>query len=67
MGADCPAVARFSRWSKAGVWDRVFADRIKDRDNHYLMIDSTLVRAHQQAATAKGEPRIRLWGAPDAD
>jgi putative transposase len=58
---------RFSRWSKAGVWDRVFADLIKDRDNQYLMIDSTLVRAHQQAATGKGGPRTRLWGAPEAD
>jgi len=58
---------RFSRWSKTGVWDRVFADLIKDRDNQYLMIDSTLVRAHQQAATGKGGPRIRLWGAPEAD
>lgn len=58
---------RFSRWSKAGVWDRVFADLIKDRDNQYLMIDSTLVRAHQQAATGKGGPRTRLWGAPEED
>ena len=58
---------RFSRWSKAGVWGRVFADLIKDQDNQYLMIDSTLVRAHQQAATGKGGPRIRLWGAPEAD
>lgn len=58
---------RFSRWSKAGVWDRVFADLIEDRDNQYLMIDSTVVRAHQQAATGKGGPRIRLWGAPEAD
>jgi transposase len=58
---------RFSRWAKAGVWDRVFADLIKDRDNQYLMIDSTLVRAHQQAATGKGGPAIRLWGAPEAD
>jgi transposase len=58
---------RFSRWSRTGVWDRVFADLIKDRDSQYLMIDSTLVRAHQQAATGKGGPRIRLWGAPEAD
>lgn len=58
---------RFSRWSKAGVWERVFADLIKDRDNQYLMIDSTLVRAHQQAATGKGGPRTRLWGAPEGD
>lgn len=56
---------RFSRWSKNGVWDRIFADLIKDRDNQYLMIDSTLVRAHQQAATGKGGPRIRRWGAPE--
>ena len=58
---------RFSRWSKAGVWDRVFADLTKDQDNQYLMLDSTLVRAHQQAATGKGGPRIRLWGAPEVD
>ena len=58
---------RFSRWSKSGVWDRVFADLIKDRDNQYLMIDSTLVRAHQQAATGKGGARIRLWGVPEED
>lgn len=58
---------RFSRWSAAGVWERIFADLIKDRDNQYLMIDSTLVRAHQQAATGKGGPRTRLWGAPEED
>jgi len=58
---------RFTRWAKAGVWDEVFASLIKDRDNQYLMLDSTLVRAHQQAATGKGGARIRLWGAPEAD
>lgn len=58
---------RFTRWAKAGVWDEVFAALIKDRDNRYLMLDSTLVRAHQQAATGKGGPRIRLWGAPEGD
>lgn len=45
---------RFTRWAKAGVWDEVFAALIKDRDNQYLMLDSTIVRAHQQAATGKG-------------
>ena len=58
---------RFSRWSKAKVWERVFDDLAKDRDNQYLMLDSTLVRAHQQAATGKGGTRIRLWGVPDVD
>ena len=58
---------RFSRWSKAGVWEKLFGDLTRDADNQYLMLDSTLVRAHQQAATGKGGPRIRLWGAPEVD
>ncbi len=45
---------RFSRWARAGVWERGFADLVKDRDNQYLMLDSTLVRAHQQATTGRG-------------
>ncbi len=63
---------RFSRWSRSGVWERVFADLIKDRDNQYLMLDSTLVRAHQQATTGRGSGSkrwawIRLWGVPEVD
>jgi len=58
---------RFSRWAKAGVWERVFEALIKDRDNQYLMLDTTLVRAHQQAATGKGGPKIRRWGVPEED
>lgn len=64
--------ARFTRWAKAGVWEKVFADLIKDRKNEYLMLDSTLVRAHQQATTGRGSgqkkgPHVRLWGVPEAD
>lgn len=58
---------RFSRWAKAGVWEKVFASLIKDRDNKYLMLDTTLVRAHQQAATGKGGIGTRLWGVPEED
>jgi transposase len=58
---------RFARWAKAGVWDRVFAVLTADRKNQYLMLDTTLVRAHQQAATGKGGARTRLWGAPEED
>ena len=58
---------RFARWAKAGVWERVFEALIKDRDNRYLMLDTTLVRAHQQAATGKGGPKIRRWGVPEED
>jgi len=56
---------RFSRWAKAGVWERVFEALVRDRDNQYLMLDTTLVRAHQQAATGKGGPKIRRWGVPE--
>lgn len=58
---------RFSRWAKAGVWERVFEALIDDPNNDYLMLDTTLVRAHQQAATGKGGTGIRLWGVPEAD
>lgn len=44
---------RFNRWSKTGVWERVFKHLCKDSDNEYAMIDSTIVRAHQHSAGAK--------------
>ena len=58
---------RFTRWAKAGVWEGIFAALTADPDNDYLMLDSTLVRAHQQAATGKGGAKIRLWGVPEVD
>ncbi len=58
---------RFSRWAKAGVWERVFKVLTADCKNEYLMLDTTLVRAHQQAATGKGGTKIRLWGVPEED
>lgn len=45
---------RHMRWSKSGVWQRVFEHLAADADNEYAMIDSTIVRAHQHAAGAKG-------------
>ncbi|WP_253356425.1 IS5 family transposase [Nitrobacter winogradskyi] len=53
---------RFSRWCHAGVWERVFAALTADRDNQYLMIGSTIVRVHQQAASGKGGPRDQALG-----
>ena len=45
---------RHSRWSKAGIWKKLFKALSKNPDNEYAMIDSTIVRAHQHAAGAKG-------------
>ena len=62
---------RFARWAKKGVWERIFAELIDDPKNEYVMLDATLVRAHQQAATGKGAAkkgeRTRLWGVPEVD
>ena len=58
---------RFARWAKNGTWERVFEVLTKDSKNEYLMLDTTLVRAHQQAATGKGGTKIRLWGAHEED
>jgi len=59
---------RFMRWARSGVWERLFADLVQDKKNQYLMIDSTLVRAHQQAATGRKKgAKTRLWGVPEVD
>jgi transposase len=47
---------RFSRWAKAGVWERIFEHLASEADNEYAMIDSTIVRAHQHSA---GAPKKR--------
>jgi len=43
---------RFSRWSAQGVFEKLFEFLASDRDLEYLMIDSTVVRAHPAAAGA---------------
>ena len=54
---------RFARWSQKKIWEKIFKHLILDRDNEYLMIDSTIVKAHQQAATFK--KKTRPWGVPE--
>lgn len=57
---------RHTRWSRSGVWQRVFEALAEDADNRYAMIDSTIVRAHQHSAGAKGGRR-KPSGAAAAD
>jgi transposase len=51
---------RFWRWTKAGVWDRLFAavqqqaDAAGQIDWELHFVDGTVIRAHQHAAGAKG-------------
>ena len=44
---------RFSRWAKSGVFERIFKLLASDSDNEYMMIDATIVRAHQHSAGAR--------------
>jgi len=50
---------RFNRWSEGGVWQRILTALADDPDFEYLILDSTIVRAHQHAAGAKGGLKIR--------
>ena len=58
---------RFTRWAKGGVWERIFQVLLGDPDNTFIMIDSTIVRVHQQAACGKGGVKTRRWAVPGED
>ena len=53
---------RFDRWARKGVWQRIF-ETLQDPDLEWLILDSTVVRAHQHAAGQKGGRRARRWAA----
>ena len=57
---------RFSRWSKAGIWQKVLEVLSQDRDGEAYMLESLLIRAHQHSAGAKGGRTIRPSAAPAA-
>ena len=52
--------SRFYRWQQAGVWDRILSELQRQADVEGQLdwslhfVDSTVVRAHQHAAGAKG-------------
>jgi putative transposase len=54
---------RVHRWAKTGVWTHVLEALGGDADLEWLLIDSTIVRAHQHAAGAetKGRRTTRRW------
>ena len=54
---------RFTRWARSGIWEKIFQVLLDDPDNRYVMVDSTIVRAHQQAVCGKGGAKVRPWGA----
>ena len=57
---------RFVRWRRAGVWDRLMDAITAAYNGDIQMIDSTSIRAHRQAATAKRGVEIIVSVAPGA-
>ena len=51
---------RFDRWARKGTWAAVF-EALQDADLEWLIVDSTVIRAHPCAAGAK-----KKWTAPAA-
>jgi transposase len=61
---------RYYRWVKKGVLDQIFETLAEDADMEWLMIDSTIIRAHQHAAGAgseKGGLTPKVWGGLGVD
>ena len=49
---------RFNRWAKKGRWQAIF-EALQEPDLEWLMLDTTVVRAHQHAAGQKKAPPKR--------
>jgi transposase len=51
---------RYYRWIEMGVLDEVLAALAREADLEWLMIDSTIVRAHHHAAGARRQKGGRM-------
>lgn len=62
---------RFDRWARTGVWAKVFGV-LQDPDLEWLILDSTVIRAHPCAAGAKKKRmapegrKVRSWAGAGA-
>jgi len=50
---------RFARWCDRGIWEHMFAHFAADPDMEYLLLDSTVVRAHPCAAGALKKTAVK--------
>ena len=61
---DCPALYgppttiynRFNRWSRRGLWQRLFEALVRSDGGDTQMINSTTAKAHRSAGGGKGGP-----------
>ena len=57
------AFRRFRRWSRKGVFEKIFNALSGNPDFEYAIVDGTIVRVHQHGAGAKGGLKIRRLAA----
>jgi transposase len=60
---------RFDRWARKNVWRKLFG-QFQDEDLEWLILDSTIIRAHPHAAGAKKKATARAsraWARAGAD
>jgi transposase len=57
---------RFARWQEKGVWQMLMDRLSADGDLEWLMLDSTVVRAHACAAGAKKAKATSILGVHEA-
>jgi transposase len=67
FGAWNSVFRRFRRWAQGGVFQRIFEAVSDDPDFEYVLIDGTIISAHQKASGAKGGLSIRPLDAQKAD
>lgn len=58
---------RFARWQEKGVWQALMDHLAAGGDLEWVMLDSTVVRAHGCAAGAKKRRRASAWPLADLD
>ena len=55
---------RYDRWVKSGVLNMILDLLTRESDFEWVMVDSSVIRAHLSAAGAKGGKRLRRWDDP---
>lgn len=58
---------KFAMWSHRGYWERIFRALQLDVADDGVIIDASVVRAHQDAAGGKGGSTAMHWGVLEVD
>ena len=66
FGAWNSVFRRLRRWAEADVFQRIFDVISGEPDFEYVLVDGTIISAHQKASGAKGGLEIRRSGAQKA-